>query len=69
MCGLFEVILHSSGSAPPVPPCTKAEVQMLGCCSTKASSTSPGVLACLLIVPSASGHCTDRQLALICHPG
>ncbi|KAI4880018.1 hypothetical protein NFI96_018964, partial [Prochilodus magdalenae] len=49
ICGLLEVILQGSGSAPPVPPCTKAEVAVLlrGCCPPMASSTSPGVLACL----------------------
>ncbi|MED6269540.1 hypothetical protein CHARACLAT_000550, partial [Characodon lateralis] len=48
--GLLEVILQGSGSAPPAPPCTKAEVAvlLLGCCPPTASSTSPGVLACLL---------------------
>ncbi|KAI3355125.1 hypothetical protein L3Q82_017989 [Scortum barcoo] len=50
ICGLLEVILQGSGSAPPVPPCTKAElaVLLLGCCPPTASSTSPDVLACLL---------------------
>ncbi|KAI3375448.1 hypothetical protein L3Q82_003695 [Scortum barcoo] len=50
ICGLLEVILQGSGSAPPVPPCTKAEVAvlLLGCCPPTASSTSPDVLACLL---------------------
>ncbi|KAI3358174.1 hypothetical protein L3Q82_003175 [Scortum barcoo] len=49
ICGLLEVILQGSGSAPPVPPCTKAEVAvlLLGCCPPTASSTSPDVLACL----------------------
>ncbi|KAI3355367.1 hypothetical protein L3Q82_018209, partial [Scortum barcoo] len=43
ICGLLEVILQGSGSAPPVPPCTKAEVAvlLLGCCPPTASSTSP----------------------------
>ncbi|KAI3375446.1 hypothetical protein L3Q82_003691 [Scortum barcoo] len=52
ICGLLEVILQGSGSAPPVPPCTKAEVAvlLLGCCPPTASSTSPDVLACLLRV-------------------
>ncbi|KAI3352574.1 hypothetical protein L3Q82_005510 [Scortum barcoo] len=47
ICGLLEVILQGSGSAPPVPPCTKAEVAvlLLGCCPPTASSTSPDVLA------------------------
>ncbi|MEQ2215921.1 hypothetical protein XENOCAPTIV_007941 [Xenoophorus captivus] len=51
ICGLLEVILQDSGSAPPVPPCTKVEVVvlLLGCCPPTASSTSPGVLACLLV--------------------
>ncbi|KAI3355661.1 hypothetical protein L3Q82_004256 [Scortum barcoo] len=50
ICGLLEVILQGSGSAPPVPPCTKVEVAvlLLGCCPPTASSTSPDVLACLL---------------------
>ncbi|KAI3368039.1 hypothetical protein L3Q82_026865 [Scortum barcoo] len=50
ICGLLEVILQGSGSAPPVPPCTKAEVAvlLLGCCPPTASSTSPDVLACHL---------------------
>ncbi|MEQ2253318.1 hypothetical protein ILYODFUR_030866 [Ilyodon furcidens] len=30
ICGLLEVILQGSGSAPPVPPCTKVEVA--SCC-------------------------------------
>ena len=44
--GLLEVILHGSGIAPPVPPCTKEEitVPLLGCCPPTAPSTSPGVL-------------------------
>ncbi|KAI3354726.1 hypothetical protein L3Q82_004510 [Scortum barcoo] len=52
ICGLLEVILQGSGSAPPVPPCTKVEVAvlLLGCCPPTASSTSPDVLACLLNV-------------------
>ncbi|KAI3364860.1 hypothetical protein L3Q82_001050 [Scortum barcoo] len=74
ICGLLEVILQGSGSAPPVPPCTKAElaVLLLGCCPPTASSTSPDVLACLLVAPPCSGHYADRhkqtflpQLALI----
>uniref|UniRef100_A0A8C8IL05 Zinc finger protein ZPR1 n=1 Tax=Oncorhynchus tshawytscha TaxID=74940 RepID=A0A8C8IL05_ONCTS len=41
ICGLLEVILQGSGSAPPAPPCTKAEVAvlLLGCCPPTASST------------------------------
>ncbi|KAI4892575.1 hypothetical protein NFI96_008644, partial [Prochilodus magdalenae] len=50
---LLEVILPGSGSAPPVRPCTKAKAEvavlLLSCCPPTASSTSPGVLACLLI--------------------
>ncbi|KAI4903608.1 hypothetical protein NFI96_030500 [Prochilodus magdalenae] len=50
ICGLLEVILQGSGSAPPVPPCTKADVPvlLLGCGPPTASFMSPGVLACLL---------------------
>ncbi|KAI4890826.1 hypothetical protein NFI96_019168 [Prochilodus magdalenae] len=45
--GLLEVFLQGSGSAPPDPPCTKAEVAvlLLGCCPPSASSTSPGSAA------------------------
>ncbi|KAI3351765.1 hypothetical protein L3Q82_020600 [Scortum barcoo] len=40
ICGLLEVILQGSGSAPPVPPCTKAEVAvlLLGCCCPPTAS-------------------------------
>uniref|UniRef100_A0A670ZM95 WAP domain-containing protein n=1 Tax=Pseudonaja textilis TaxID=8673 RepID=A0A670ZM95_PSETE len=74
----MDVILQGSGSAPPVPPCTKAEVAVLrlGCCPPLASSMSPDVLACLLVAPPCSGHYADRhsktflpQLTLMCHPG
>ncbi|KAI3358489.1 hypothetical protein L3Q82_014907 [Scortum barcoo] len=60
ICGLLEVILQGSGSAPPVPPCTKAEVAvlLLGCCPPTASSVSPDVLACLL--PSGKGQVGSR---------
>ncbi|KAL0185736.1 hypothetical protein M9458_017406, partial [Cirrhinus mrigala] len=49
ICGLLEVILQGSGSAPPVPPCTKVEVAvlLLGCCPPTASSTSPDRLYAL----------------------
>ncbi|KAL7825913.1 hypothetical protein SRHO_G00336510 [Serrasalmus rhombeus] len=69
ICGLLEVILQGSGSAPPVPPCTKAEVAvlLLGCCPPTASSTFPGVLACLLVAPPASGHYADRHSKPSCH--
>ncbi|KAI4880355.1 hypothetical protein NFI96_001232 [Prochilodus magdalenae] len=61
ICSLLEVILQSSGNAPSVPPCTKAEVAvlLLGCCPPTASSMSPGVLACLLVVPAGSGYYAD----------
>ena len=63
ICGLLEVILQGSGSASPAPPCTKAEVAvlLLGCCPPTASSTSPDVLACLLVAPPCSGHYADRH--------
>lgn len=69
ICGLLEVILQGSGSAPPAPPCTKAEVAvlLLGCCPPTASSTSPDVLACLLVAPPCSGHYTDRHSKPSCH--
>ncbi|KAI4887677.1 hypothetical protein NFI96_014865 [Prochilodus magdalenae] len=56
ICGLLEVILQGSGSAPPVSPCTKAEVAvlLLGCCPPTASSTSPSILACLLAEMSSN---------------
>ncbi|KAI3370166.1 hypothetical protein L3Q82_024451 [Scortum barcoo] len=65
ICGLLEVILQGSGSAPPVPPCTKAEVAvllLLGCCPPTASSTSPDVLACLLDLAAlvANGTVTSK---------
>ncbi|KAI3354791.1 hypothetical protein L3Q82_004533 [Scortum barcoo] len=43
ICGLLEVILQGSGSAPPVPPCTKAEVAvlLLGCCPPTAFLHGP----------------------------
>ncbi|KAL0183818.1 hypothetical protein M9458_019514 [Cirrhinus mrigala] len=49
ICGLLEVILQGSGSAPPVPPYTKGEVAflLLGCCPSTASSTSPDHLHAL----------------------
>lgn len=58
ICGLLEVILQGSGRDPPVPPCTKAEVAvlLLGCCPPTASSTSPDVLACLLVAPPCSAN-------------
>jgi len=67
--GLLEVILQGSGSAPLVPPCTKEEValQLLGCCLPTARTTSPGVLACLLVSPACSGHCTVRHSKPSCH--
>uniref|UniRef100_A0A674EMP3 ATP-dependent RNA helicase TDRD9 n=1 Tax=Salmo trutta TaxID=8032 RepID=A0A674EMP3_SALTR len=63
ICGLLEIILQGSGSASPAPPCTKAEVAdlLLGCCPPTASSTSPDVLACLLVAPPCSGHYADRH--------
>lgn len=69
ICGLLEVILQGSGSAPPAPPCTKAEVAvlLLGCCPPTASSTSPDVLACLLVAPPCSGHYADRHSKPSCH--
>ncbi|KAI3357422.1 hypothetical protein L3Q82_015857 [Scortum barcoo] len=65
ICGLLEVILQGSGSAPPVPPCTKAEVAvlLLGCCPPTASSMSPDVLACLLM------HTYKKCLGLILASG
>ena len=69
ICGLLEVILQGSGSAPPAPPCTKAEVAvlLLGYCPPTASSTSPDVLACLLVAPPCSGHYADRHSKPSCH--
>ena len=69
ICGLLEVILQGSGSAPPAPPCTKAGVAvlLLVCCPPTASSTSPDVLACLLVVPPCSGHYADRPSKPSCH--
>jgi hypothetical protein len=69
ICGLLEVILPGSGSAPPAPPCTKAEVTvlLLGCCPPTASSTSPDVLACLLVAPPCSGQYADRHSKPSCH--
>ena len=69
ICGLLEVILQGSGSAPPAPPYTKAEVAvlLLGCCPPTASSTSPDVLACLLVAPPCSGHYPDRHSKPSCH--
>ena len=66
ICGLLEVILQGSGIAPP---CTKAEVAvlLLGCCHPTASSTSPDVLACLLVAPPCSGHYADRHSKPSCH--
>lgn len=63
ICGQLEVILEGSGSASPVPPRTKAEVALLrlGCHSPMASSTSPDILACLLVPPPCSGHYADRH--------
>lgn len=63
ICGLLEVILGGSGSAPPIPPCTKAEVAVLvlGCCLPTVFSMSPDVLACLLVTPPCSGHYADRN--------
>ncbi|CAM4712114.1 unnamed protein product [Leuciscus chuanchicus] len=63
ICGLLEVILQGSGSAPPAPPCTKAEVAvlLLSCCPPTASSTSPDVLACLLFHHSLSQIAGDGQ--------
>ena len=66
ICGLLEVILQGSGSAPPAPPCTKAEVAVLlvGCCPPTASSTSPDVLTCLLVAPPCSGPVSYTHLTL-----
>ncbi|KAI3364868.1 hypothetical protein L3Q82_001053 [Scortum barcoo] len=68
ICGLLEVILQGSGSAPPVPPCTKAEVAvlLLGCCPPTASSTSPDVLYGLS--PGAIDGFSRKVLWLACGP-
>ncbi|KAK6311261.1 hypothetical protein J4Q44_G00193160 [Coregonus suidteri] len=62
ICGLLEVILQGSGSAPPAPPCTKAEVAvlLLGCCPPTASSTSPDVLACYTNASQPRGCCLSN---------
>ena len=54
--GLLEVIWQG-----PVPPCTKEEVVvlLLSCCPPTPPSTSPGVLACLLVSPP----CSVRDIA------
>ena len=53
---LLEVTLWGSGSAPPVPTCTKKQttVLLLGCCPPSPPSTSPSVLACPLVSPPCS---------------
>ncbi|KAI3357848.1 hypothetical protein L3Q82_016238 [Scortum barcoo] len=60
ICGLLEVILQGSGSAPPVPPCTKA-VLLLGCCPPTASSMTPDILACLLNDLASNGPSGRRH--------
>lgn len=59
--GLMEVTF-SSGSHP-VPPYSKDQmaVLLLGCCPPTATSTSPAVLACLLVSPPHSRHCAGRR--------
>lgn len=53
---LLEVILWGSGSAPPVPACTKKQttVLLLGCCAPSPPSMSPSVLARPLVSPPCS---------------
>lgn len=76
VCSLVLVLLHGSGTASSVPSCTKQEVTvlLLVCCIHMAFSMSAGVLACLLIFASCSGHCWQSkhvflpQLTLRCHP-
>uniref|UniRef100_A0A3B5QS54 NACHT domain-containing protein n=1 Tax=Xiphophorus maculatus TaxID=8083 RepID=A0A3B5QS54_XIPMA len=70
ICGLLEIILQGSGSAPPVPSCTKAEVAvlLLGCCPPTASSTSPGVLACLLVAPPKKFQCVFEGITKAGNP-
>ena len=62
--GLLKVVLQSSDSAPPVTLCTKDQIAvlLLGGCPPTAPSTSPGVLACLLVTPPCSGHCAGRHI-------
>lgn len=65
-CGLLEVILQGSGSAPSVCPRTNAKVELLplGYCPPTTSSTYPDVLACLLVAPPCSGHFTDSTACI-----
>lgn len=58
----MEVMFYSSGSHP-VPPYSKEQmaVLLLGCCPPTATSTSPAVLACLLVSPPHSRHCAGRR--------
>ena len=60
---LLEVILWGSGSAPPLPPCTKEQilVLLLGWCPSTALSSSPCVTAGLLVSPPCSWDCADRH--------
>ncbi len=57
--------MEGSGSAPPVPPCTKEQisVMLLDCCLSMALSSSPHVTARLPV--SAHARETGRQN---CHP-
>ncbi|XP_019738015.1 uncharacterized protein LOC109523355 isoform X2 [Hippocampus comes] len=70
ICGLLEVILQGSGSAPPVSPCTKAAVAvlLLGCCPATTSSTSPDVLAYLLVAPPCSRRHGQTQQTFFATP-
>lgn len=60
--GLMEVIFSNSGGPQPSS-CTKEQMAalLLGCCPPTATSTSPGVLACLLVSPLHSPHCAGRH--------
>ena len=67
--GLLKVVLQGSGSAPPLPHCTKDQIAvlLLGGCPPTAPYTSPGVLACLLVRPPCSGHPAGRHIKPSCH--